>query len=141
MDALRVGPRLELPAAEFTLRFSRSSGPGGQNVNKVETRVELRFDVTGSATLSDAQKERIALQLASRLTRSGELIVAAEDHRERARNLEQARLRMADLLARALEVPRKRKATKPTRGSQKRRLEAKRQHGERKRERRRRDLD
>ena len=136
MDALRISPRLELPAAEFSLRFSRSSGPGGQNVNKVETRVELRFAICASKTLSEAQKERLLSQLASRLTRRGELIVAAENHRERGRNLEQARLRMAEILAGALQVPRVRKASKPTHGSKKRRLEAKRQRSERKRERR-----
>ena len=135
MDPLRVGPRLDIPESELQLRFSRSSGPGGQNVNKVETRVELRFAPAQSSALSEAQKERIAEQLAARLTRRGELIVCADTYRERGRNLEEARLRMADILAKALQVPRKRKATKPTRGSQRRRLEAKRQRSQRKRER------
>ena len=135
MEPLRVSSRLELPVAELSLRFSHSGGPGGQNVNKVETRVELRFDLVGSKALSDAQKERLQERLATRITRSGELIVRADKHRERGRNMEEARVRLAKLIAGALEVARPRKPTKPTRGSQRRRLESKRQRSETKRRR------
>lgn len=135
MEPLRVSSRLELPVAELSLRFSHSGGPGGQNVNKVETRVELRFDLVGSKTLTEVQRERLQERLAARITRSGELIVRADKHRERGRNMEEARQRLAKLIASALEVARPRKATKPTRGSQRRRLESKRQRSETKRRR------
>ncbi|MBL4770072.1 MAG: aminoacyl-tRNA hydrolase [Planctomycetes bacterium] len=135
MDPLPIQGKLILPLDELELRFSRSGGPGGQNVNKVETKVELRFCIPTSAVLSDAQKELLQERLQARLTKDGFLIIASSENRERARNMEAARARMSNILRDALKVQRKRKPTKPTRGSQRRRLEGKKQRSQIKRNR------
>ncbi len=136
MDPLPVTARLTLPADELTMRAVRSGGPGGQNVNKVATAVELRFDVRQSAVLSESQRNRLLEQLAARLVGDGVLVIRATEHREQGRNLEAARARLAALLKGALAVPKARRATKPTRGSQRRRVEGKKLAGEKKRLRR-----
>ncbi len=132
---LAVRPGLTIPEHELVATALRAGGPGGQNVNKVSSGVLLRFDVGASSVLSPQQKERIASRLASRLTKHGELLVKAVEHREHGRNLAAARERLAALLADALHVLPPRRATRPTRGSVRRRLGAKRQNSERKRER------
>jgi ribosome-associated protein len=137
VEPLRVNARLTIPPDELRVAFSRSGGPGGQNVNKVETRVELRFSVRDSAVLGEARRERLLERLASRLTKEGEIVLHASTSRHRARNLEDARERLATLLAEALRQERPRKATKPTRGSQERRLKEKKQRSETKRRRQR----
>ena len=126
MEPLRVNARLVLPADELVARAVRSGGPGGQNVNKVSTAVELRFDVAGSRVLAEPQRARLLAKLATRLVGGGVLVVKSTVHREQGRNLEDARERLAALLAEALVVARARRATKPTKGSQRRRVEAKR---------------
>lgn len=136
MEPLRINARLVLPADELHVSFSRSGGPGGQNVNKVATRVQLRFSVTTSASLGDRRRVRLLGQLGKRLTTRGELIVFASSHRERARNLEEARERLASLLRSGLQVKKQRKPTKPTRASKRRRLDSKRKRGDLKRSRR-----
>lgn len=133
MEPLPVGSRLILPPEEIELRTMRASGPGGQRVNKVETCVELRFDVRASKALGPARQELVEKALAARLVGGRILVVRAQAHRERVRNLEEARDRLASLLAGALKPKKARRATKPTRGSKKRRLSAKRRQGERKR--------
>jgi ribosome-associated protein len=115
---------------EIELRTSRSSGPGGQHANVTASRVEAVFDVDASATLSDAQKERIAARLGRRVTAS------AQDTRSQHRNRELALERLAARLAHALEVRRPRTATKPTKSSQRRRVDAKKRRGDVKRDRR-----
>lgn len=125
-----MNDRLAIPLAEVTVRTSRSSGPGGQHANVTASRVEASFDVLASATLSDAQRRRV-------LARAGPRIVAiAQDERSQARNRDLALTRLGERLAKALAVPKHRRATRPTAASRERRLAAKRRGTERKRERR-----
>jgi ribosome-associated protein len=128
---LQITPTLAIPLDEVTIRASRSSGPGGQHANVTASRIEASFDVAASSTLDDAQKRRIA-------GRCGPVVRAvAQDARSQARNRTLALERLAARIARALEVPRTRRATKPTSASRARRLDAKRRASERKRGRRR----
>ena len=128
---LRVNDRLTIPLAEVTVRASRSSGPGGQHANVTASRVEASFDVRASATLSEAQRRRL-------LARRGPRVVAvAQDARSQARNRELALQRLAERIAQALVVPKRRRATRPTAASRERRLTSKRRDAQRKRERRR----
>ncbi len=130
-DALRIDERLSIPLAEIELRTSRSSGPGGQHANVTASRVEAVFDVEASAVLDAATRERL-------LARAGATVTAvAQDARGQARNRELALQRLAQKIAAALVVPRRRRPTRPTKGSRTRRLEQKRRIGERKRGRRR----
>ena len=132
---------LHIPAGELVEQFSHSSGPGGQGVNTSDSRVQLSLDLAATTALSDAQRERALAGLAARLVGTT-LTVSAAEHRPQLRNRATARLRLASLLREALAPPpRARRATKPTRGSQLRRLEAKRSRGETKRGRRRPSLD
>lgn len=119
-----------IPAAELVERFSRSSGPGGQGVNTTDSRVELLFSPGSSAAFSDVQRERIVARLAGRLV-GGRLSIVASGERSQLLNREAARARLRDLLAEALTPPGPaRRATRPTRGSQVRRLESKKRRGE-----------
>ncbi len=136
---LEVAFGLCIPASELRQAASRSSGPGGQHVNKSATRVSLRWNIQTSAVLEEGQRDRLLERLGPRLTRSGELLVHAEASRSRARNLDEARARLADLVAEALEVPRTRRPTRPSSASRERQREAKRQHSSLKRSRRVRD--
>jgi ribosome-associated protein len=134
-ELLHVRPGLALPLSEVELRTSRSSGPGGQHANVTASRVEASFDVTASETLSAEQRARISSKLGPRVTAS------AQDTRSQHRNRELALERLAARIAHALEVRRPRTKTRPTRASQKRRVDAKKRRGETKRARRRPDLD
>ena len=134
-EILPIRPGLALPLSEIELRTSRSSGPGGQHANVTASRVEAMFDVAESATLSPEQRSRIAAKLGPRVT------ATAQDTRSQHRNRELALERLASRLAHALEVRRPRTRTRPTRASQKRRVEGKKRRGDIKRARRRPDLD
>lgn len=125
----------DLPEAELDFRPIRAQGPGGQNVNKVETKAVVRLDVLRSPALPDWARPKLLERLAPRLTREGVLIVASERHRERERNLAAACARLVELLREALVERAPRKATKPTRGSQQRRVAAKKKRGGAKRSR------
>ncbi|SIR91960.1 alternative ribosome rescue aminoacyl-tRNA hydrolase ArfB [Microbacterium sp. RURRCA19A] len=122
---VRVSASLVIPAAELSWRFSRSSGPGGQGVNTADSRVELIWDAARSAVLSRVQRERVMDRLESRLV-DGVLAIAASEHRNQLRNRDAARARLAALVAEAVRPPAPpRRATRPTRGSKERRLQAK----------------
>jgi ribosome-associated protein len=131
--AIPPGPGLPqglvLPAVELVERFSRSTGPGGQSVNTTDSRVELVFDVASSTALSDPQRRRALARLAGQLV-DGSVVMVASEHRSQHRNRVAARERLADLLRRALAPPPPpRHPTKPTKGSQRRRLKAKKERG------------
>jgi ribosome-associated protein len=129
-ESIRVTRSVSVPLSEFELRFSRSSGPGGQHAQKSETRVEALFDVEASTALSDRQKQRV-------LRKTGPVLRAiAQDERSQTRNRELAIERVAEALREALHVERRRVATKPSAASVRRRLEGKRRRGEVKRLRR-----
>lgn len=138
---IAVGPSLVIPRAELTVRFSRSSGPGGQGVNTTDSRVELSWDVASSAVLTTTQRERLIERLGARLV-GGVLTVTASEHREQLRNRAAAERRLAALVASGIAPPaRQRRATRPTRSSKERRLAAKKQRSITKRLRSGRDPD
>ncbi|MCO8272008.1 aminoacyl-tRNA hydrolase [Actinoplanes sp. TRM 88003] len=136
VEDIRVNDRLIIPAAEVAWRFSRSGGPGGQGVNTTDSRVELSWDLTGSALLPAALKERAVERLGHRLIH-GVLTVTASEHRSQLRNREAAAARLAGLVASAIAAPpRVRRATRPSKGSVERRIAEKKRRGETKRNRR-----
>ena len=122
---------------EITFQTSRSSGPGGQNVNKVESRVELRWHLLDSQVLTEAQKALILEKVANQLTGDGLLLITAQDDRSQLRNKEIALTRFHELLLKSLRRPKPRKATKPSKGAVRKRLEGKKMQGEKKANRRR----
>jgi ribosome-associated protein len=137
-NRLEITPALAIPLAELDYRASRSGGPGGQHVNTSSTRVEVWWDVAGSPSLTDEQRTRLLARLASRLDGAGWLRVVSSGTRSQLRNREEATERLAELVAAALAVPKRRKPTRPSRAVKAARLEAKRRRSATKRERRRR---
>lgn len=122
---LPVAAGVEIPDQELSLSFLRSSGPGGQNVNKVATAVQLRYDLEHSRALSAAAKLRLRSLSGRRLTADGSILIVARNHRTQERNRREAENRLVELLRRALTVPKIRKATQPPRAARERRLERK----------------
>lgn len=133
---IQITNTLSIPLSELSFRFSRSSGPGGQHVNKSETRVELLFDVANSPSLTDAQRERVMRGLASRIDGAGVLHVTSQATRSQKQNRDLAIARFTRLMRKALERPKKRRPTKPSRQAKERRLRAKKRRSEIKRYRR-----
>lgn len=132
---------MKIPHSEYTVEFARAGGPGGQNVNKVASKAQLRWSVGASRVLSDEQKVRVREKLKNRLTNNDEILVTAEDERSQAQNRAQVMTRFQELITRALLVPKKRRATKPTRSSKEKRLESKKIVSARKRLRKSQDFD
>ena len=132
---LPVNATLSIPRSELDVRVSRASGAGGQHVNKTSSRVEIFWNIPGSRAVSDEQRARLLEKLASKLTTEGSVRVVASDMRSQSRNRDLAEERLADLVRRALIVPRKRRPTKPTRAAKEARLESKKRHSNKKRSR------
>lgn len=122
--SIRVG-RVFIPDSDLAVAFIRSGGPGGQNVNKVASAVQLRFDLAGSVALEERVKQRLRRLAGRRVTDEGALLIIAREHRSQEQNRREAEQRLAELVRAALVEPRKRVATKPTRASKVRRLEGK----------------
>jgi ribosome-associated protein len=133
---LNVSPTLAIARSELQYRASRSGGPGGQHVNTSSTRIELLWDLNGSAAVTDEQRERLRAKLAPRLDSEGMVRVVASDRRSQGQNRQAAEARLAALIVHALHVPKKRKPTKPPRAAKERRLTEKKKTSERKRNRR-----
>lgn len=125
MPRISITPQIAIEESELDERFVQASGPGGQNVNKVATAVQLRFDVAGSPSLTDYVRARLKTLAGRRMTRDGVLVLDARRHRTQERNREDARERLFELIRAAAERPAFRVATRPTLGSKKRRLESK----------------
>lgn len=133
---LNVTPALRIPRAELSYRASRAGGPGGQHVNTSSTRIELLWDLPHSLAVTEDERLRIQTKLAARLDADGNVRVVASDRRSQLQNREAADVRLASLIRNALHVPRKRRATTPTKASKERRLSEKKRQSEKKRDRR-----
>jgi ribosome-associated protein len=125
MPALEVNDAIAIPLDEFQFETSRSGGPGGQNVNKVNSKVQLRWTPSTSPSLPEAVKARLLLNVANRLTREGELLIASTRTRDQGQNVEDCLDKLRSMILVALNPPKPRRATRPTLASKKRRVEAK----------------
>jgi ribosome-associated protein len=134
---LDISPALRVPLAELEFRATRSGGPGGQHVNTSSTRVEVSWDVAGSPALSEEQRQRLLVRLASRLDSTGRLRLVSSTTRSQLRNREEVTERLRQVVAEGLVVPKVRKRTKPSRAAKAARLESKRRRAATKRDRRR----
>jgi ribosome-associated protein len=135
-DDLLVRPGVAIPARDLSFRALRASGPGGQNVNKVSSKVELVFDLNENTSLRPEVRARLRRQNPSRLSSEGALVVTCQTTRSQQQNLEEARGILSALVLTALTVPKRRKPTKPSRAAKARRLDDKRKHSDKKRQRR-----
>jgi ribosome-associated protein len=135
-DAIRVTQTVVIPRSELVVRATRSGGPGGQHVNTSSTRIEITWDVMRSRALTQDERARVVARLGARISDEGSVRVVASDSRSQRQNRERAEARLSDLIRRALAVPKARKRTRVPRGAVEARLQGKRHHQERKRQRR-----
>jgi len=133
---LVVTPRLKIPLSEFEFTFARSSGPGGQNVNKVNTKATLRWPITRSPSLPETVRQRFLAKHGNRVTGDGDLVLQSQRFRDAGRNVADCLEKLRAMLAEVAVAPKKRKPTKPTRASVRRRLDDKRKRSEKKQSRR-----
>jgi ribosome-associated protein len=133
---LNATPHISIPREELSLSFVRSSGPGGQNVNKVSSKAQLRWNVAASPSLPDDVRRRLVAKLGRRLTASGEVVLTSQRYRDQHRNADDCLEKLAEMIRAAAVPPRKRRPTRPTRASQERRVKSKQSHGAKKRLRR-----
>ena len=140
-NGLAVTPTLVIPLDEFTFEYARSGGPGGQNVNKVNSKATLRWQPATSPSLPPPTRERLMRAIASRLTRDGELLITSQLTRDQGRNVADCLSKVRQLVLVALHPPKTRRASRPTFGSQQRRVESKLRHSTTKRLRRKPDAD
>ncbi|MBT8467404.1 MAG: aminoacyl-tRNA hydrolase [Myxococcales bacterium] len=135
MKGLAIHDQLSIPSRDLSWSAARSSGPGGQNVNKVATKVILRFDLDATAALTQAQKRRLRKLAGRRLDAEGGILISAQAERSQSQNLERARTSLRRLILKALIVPKRRVATKPSKSQKRRRLRDKRRQSEKKKHR------
>ncbi len=133
MQDLTITSQLIIPAEELEVTFVRSSGPGGQNVNKVNSKVRLSWPLLDNSLLPEPWKQRVVKAFGSRITSDGRLTLVSQQYRDQARNLQDVRLKLKEMLLSCQHPPKTRKATKPTLGSRLRRLDGKKQLGQKKR--------
>ncbi len=136
-DRIVINSEVKIPLDELVFDFVRSSGPGGQHVNRSATQVELRFDVANSPSLTEEQRRRVLMNLRNRIDAAGVLHLSAQSTRSQYRNRAEAVARFQELMQRALRVPRRRSPTRPTAAARERRLEQKRRRSDQKRSRQR----
>jgi len=127
MSVLDVTPEIQIPLAEFAWAYSRSSGPGGQNVNKVNSRATLRWPLTSSPTIPDSVRQRLLVRQKQRITAEGDLLIHSDRYRDQPRNVADCLDRLKAMLLEVATVAKPRRPTRPTKGSQRRRLENKQQ--------------
>jgi ribosome-associated protein len=139
--SLTINESVAIPRNELDVRVSRSSGAGGQHVNKTSSRVEIFWNITASRALSEEERSRLLEKLSSKLTTEGSVRVVASDMRSQSRNRDLAEERLAELVRRALIIPRKRRPTKPTKASKEARLEEKKRQARKKRDRQQKSFD
>jgi ribosome-associated protein len=139
--SLPVNESVSIPRNELDVRVSRSSGAGGQHVNKTSSRVEIFWNIPASRVLSDEEKSRLLDKLSSKLTTEGSVRVVASDMRSQSRNRDLAEERLSELVRRALVIPRKRRPTRPTKASKEARLEEKKRQARKKRDRQQKSFD
>jgi len=140
-NSLSVNESVAIPRSELEVRVSRSSGAGGQHVNKTSSRVEIFWNIPSSRAVSEEERSRLLAKLGSKLTTEGSIRVVASDMRSQSRNRELAEERLAELVRRALVIQRKRRPTRPTRASKEARLEGKKRQASKKRDRQRKSFD
>jgi len=138
---LVVNRRIRIPLTEFRFTFARSAGPGGQNVNKVNTKVTLHWDVESSPSLPADVRERFRSKYSRRINKNGELVIYSQRYRDQARNVDDCKDKLRDMLLEVATAPRKRKATRPSRASKERRLREKKAKSQTKESRRRPPMD